>query len=99
MNRVHHKCSYCETTASVAAADCPGCRAELRCGAHDALYVVALVVSIIMWCRMLVAVHAAEARAGWVIGLAVLISGWGLLDWLYVDRVHFRRRRARDPDV
>ncbi|CAE6844745.1 hypothetical protein R75461_07193 [Paraburkholderia nemoris] len=37
--------------------------------------------------------------AAMLIGLAILMGSWGLLDWLYADRVRFKRRRARGPDA
>ncbi|MGF6604792.1 cyanate permease [Paraburkholderia sp. GAS448] len=99
MNRTHYKCSYCDTGVLRAARFCPGCQAELHCGAPVGLYLFALVAAIAIGAACSSALPEAESWAGWLIGLAAWVAGWGLLDWLYANHVTFRRNRTDRPDA
>ncbi|CAE6865520.1 hypothetical protein R75461_08250 [Paraburkholderia nemoris] len=98
MNRTHHPCTHCETPVPRAAGYCPGCQTKLCGGAPRRLYLFALVAAIAIGAACASALPATEPWAGWVIGLAALVSAWGLLDQLHVNRVSFRRNRTDRPD-
>ncbi|CAE6845241.1 hypothetical protein R75461_07219 [Paraburkholderia nemoris] len=99
MNRTSLKCPHCSTSVVRATRFCPGCQSQLCCGAPFRLYALALVGAIVISAACSAALDAAESWTGWLIGLAILMSCWGLLDWLYADRVRFKRRGARGPDA
>ena len=99
MNRIQLKCIHCDTAVASAAGYCPGCQAKLCRGAPLKLYVFALVGAIIIGGVCSSALSADDWWGGWLIGLAVLMGCWGLLDWLHGDRIRFRPSRGRRPDA
>ncbi|CAE6862427.1 hypothetical protein R75461_08055 [Paraburkholderia nemoris] len=99
MNRTHLKCSHCDTAVARAASHCPGCQAKLCRGAPLGLHLFALVAAIAIGAACASALGADESWVGWMIGLAAMVSAWGLLDRLYENRVRFTRNRASGPDA
>ncbi|WP_199540427.1 hypothetical protein [Paraburkholderia kururiensis] len=84
-------CPHCRNLVPRGATVCRGCQAELKYGAPNGAFGVALLAGVFAGVVVDKALPPSASIAGWIVGAAIFFGLSGVVRKIYANRVIFKR--------